>query len=358
MAEKVVERYDLTKRESNILILLIRRYVDTKKPVPSSYFYDVYSEKLSPSTIRAILNKLEKKGFLKKEHISSGRTPTDLSYKYFAEVAINQLPLLEIKGGIKRGYDSNKDIKELAQTLAERISQKHHIVAFATAPSLLDARLDSFELYPLSGGRVVVFCLSKNGRLYERVIESKQVYTYEKLRYFGNYITQNYKGWTFREIRTHLNNQVIKERRKLTEWITEALTLISPALHQLPLDVDLFLSGIEWIAEIPEIARDSSSLKMFLETIERKEKLLGLIEAIMEKGKESVIVLGSELPVSVNFLPLAILSVSYGDPVSGKGVIGMIGGKAMKYDEALQNLAASAFLLEKAAIGSALIGGD
>lgn len=358
MVKKAMERFDLTKRESNILLLLIRRYIDTKKPVPSSFFYDVYSEKLSPSTIRAILNNLEKKKFLKKEHISSGRIPTDLSYKFFAEIAISQLPVLELKGEIKRTPEITKDIKELAKTLAEKISQRHHLVAFATSPSLLDARLDLVELYPVADGRIVVFCLLKCGRLYERVIETKQVYTYEKLRYFGNYITQNYKGWTFREIRGHLNNQILKERRKVTEWVIEAFTLVSPAFHQLPLDVDLFLSGLEWIAEIPEIAKDSTTLRMFLETIEKKEKLLGLIDQIMDKGKESVIALGSELPGSVNFLPLAIISVSYGDPVSGKGVIGLIGGKAMKYDEALQNLASSAFLLEKVAIGSALIKGD
>ncbi|MCX7830744.1 MAG: hypothetical protein N2445_06770, partial [Acidobacteria bacterium] len=204
----------------------------------------------------------------------------------------------------------------------------------------------------------VILCLTKSGRFYERVVNSKQTYTFEKLRYFANYLTQNYKGWTFREIRNHLNNQIINERRKVTEWVIDGLTLVYPAFQNLPLDVDLFLSGIEWIADIPEIAKNATSLKKFLETIERKERLLELIDEIMAKGKESVIVLGSELPLSVNFLPVAIISVSYGDSVQGKGVIGMIGGKAINYDEALQNLAASAFLLGKATIGATLMGGD
>ncbi|GEM_PF-2044621 len=358
MEAKELEGISLTKRESNILILLVRRYIDTKKPVPSSYFDNVYNEKLSSSTIRSILFKLEKKGYLKKEHISSGRVPTDLSYKYFAETAVNELSVIEIKNSIGKNVKDNTDIKELARTFAEDISKKHRLVAFATAPSMLDARLESIELHPLSGGRVVVLCLSTSGRLYEKVINAKQNYSYEKLRYFGDNLTQNYRGWTFREIKVHLHNQIVNARRKVTELVADAMTLVSPALLEIPMEIDIFISGIEWITEIPEIVRDSYSLKVFLETIEKKEKLLGLIDEIMGKGRESVIVFGSELNHFINYLPLAIVSVLYGDPVSGKGVIGMIGGKAIKYDEALKNLSMSAFFLGKASINSTLVKGE
>lgn len=350
--------FDLNKRESLLLILLIKRYVDTKKPVSSKYLYDVYSERLSPSTIRSVLFSLEKKGFLKKEHTSSGRVPTDLAYKYFAEITLSQLSYVDIESNVQNNIPDKEDLNELAKSLAQSISEKHHLVTFATAPSLLDARLESFDLYPLSDGRVVVLCLSKSGKLYEKAIKTKQNYSYERLRYYSNYITQNYKGWTFREIKNRLNDQILNERKKLTDRVTDVVFLISPALSKIPYDVDLFLSGVEWIADIPEIAHNTSTLKVFLETIERKEKLLALIDEIMEKGKESVIVLGAELPLFFNSLPVVIISVSYGDPLSGKGVIGLIGGKAMKYDEALKNLVSSAFVLGKVSINSAIIRGE
>lgn len=350
--------FDLKKREGLILILLIKRYVDTKKPVPSKYLYNVYSEKLSPSTIRLILFNLEKKGFLKKEHTSSGRIPTDLAYKYFAEIALSQFSFVDMESSLQKNIPDKEDLNELAKSLAQNISEKHHLVTFATAPSLLDARLESFELYPLSDGRVVVFCLSKSGKLFEKAVKTRQNHSYERLRYYSNYITQNYKGWTFREIKNRLNSQILSERKKLTEWVNDALSFISPALAKIPYDVDLFLSGVEWIADIPEITHNTSMLKAFLETIERKEKLLALIDEIMEKGKDNVIVLGSELSHFFNSLPVAIISVSYGDPLSGRGVIGLIGGKAMKYDEALKNLVSSACLLGKASINSAIIRGE
>lgn len=44
--------------------------------------------KYSPATIRNTFSSLEKKGYLYKLHFSSGRTPTDLGWRYFVDEAI------------------------------------------------------------------------------------------------------------------------------------------------------------------------------------------------------------------------------------------------------------------------------
>ena len=351
-----MERNDLTKRESEMLLNVLRKYADSKKPVSSSTIFEMAINRLSPSTIRMILNDLEKKGYLRKEHISSGRVPTDKAYKFFAETALKGLSFLELKDSANKSDKEIGDIRFLARDFASKLSEKNRSISFATSPSFIEAKLKLCEFYPLIDGRIVLFLVSNNGRVFEKIIEPKQRYSFETLRVFSNYITHNFKGYSFREMRNQLNFQILKEREKLEEWVLNAFSLISPVLDEIPIDVDLFLSGIEWLVDIPELTQNS--LKEILEAIEKKEKLLNLIDLIMKNGRESAIVLGEEIPAALKDCPVAIISVSYGSEMSGKGVIGLIGYKAMKYDETLLDLFSSALILTRASIYNSIVGGE
>jgi heat-inducible transcriptional repressor len=340
----------LTRREEDLLLSVIRCYADSKKPVSSGDLKEVCSESLSTSSLRAVLNNLESKGFLAKEHVSSGRMPTDLAYRHFASVALKNISLIDIKNSCRKPPDVTKDVRTMAKELTRVISEKHRSVGFATAPSLMDARLSMCELYPVSREKIVFLGFSAGGRMFEHILNHKHNYTLEHLKSFSNYITRNYRGWTFREIRGHLKKQLVVDREKVANWVLEALALIAPAVEQLPSDVELFWDGLEWLVDIPEIAADRLSLKALVETVEKKEKLIELLDELLFNGKESTIALGADWPLSLNPPSLTLIAVSYGVDGAGKGVLGLIGPKTMNYDEALPNLSCSAMLLTEASV--------
>src|SRR4051794_22458672 len=75
----------LSERQSQILRLLVERYVDDGRPVGSRALANRSDIVWSPSTVRAELASLEEEGFLTHPHTSAGRVPTDSGYRFYVE---------------------------------------------------------------------------------------------------------------------------------------------------------------------------------------------------------------------------------------------------------------------------------
>src|SRR3954447_13357456 len=85
----------LSERKSQILRLLVERYVDDGRPVGSRALANRADIVWSPSTVRAELASLEEDGFLSHPHTSAGRVPTDSGYRFYVERLLaqqNRLP--------------------------------------------------------------------------------------------------------------------------------------------------------------------------------------------------------------------------------------------------------------------------
>ncbi len=75
----------MTSRQKQILKIIIKEYTETAIPVGSKELVVKYKLPFSSATLRNEMVALEKEGLLKKAHISSGRIPTDKSYRYFVD---------------------------------------------------------------------------------------------------------------------------------------------------------------------------------------------------------------------------------------------------------------------------------
>ena len=63
----------LTKRQSEILRIIVENYVETAEPVSSKSICDILD--VSSATVRNEMVVLEKEGYIDKTHTSSGRIP-------------------------------------------------------------------------------------------------------------------------------------------------------------------------------------------------------------------------------------------------------------------------------------------
>jgi len=77
--------HDLTPRQINILRCLIEEYIETAHPVGSESLEKKYSLGVSPATIRNEMAALTQMGYLKKGHLSAGRSPTSMALKYYVK---------------------------------------------------------------------------------------------------------------------------------------------------------------------------------------------------------------------------------------------------------------------------------
>src|SRR5438552_17547308 len=75
-------------RHREVLIAVIREYVDSAEPVGSRVLAKRHFPNLSPATIRNAMADLEEMGYLAQPHTSAGRGPTDKAYRFY----VNSFP--------------------------------------------------------------------------------------------------------------------------------------------------------------------------------------------------------------------------------------------------------------------------
>ena len=73
----------MDKRKNNLLKVIVETYIKTVKPVGSKALCDLFG--CSSATIRNEMAILEEMGYLEKNHISSGRVPSEAGYRYYVK---------------------------------------------------------------------------------------------------------------------------------------------------------------------------------------------------------------------------------------------------------------------------------
>lgn len=80
----------MTKRQEEILQILIKEYVKRAEPISSSFLAEKGGFECSPATLRAEMMALEKNGYLEQPHTSAGRVPTDKAYRFFVDKLLQE----------------------------------------------------------------------------------------------------------------------------------------------------------------------------------------------------------------------------------------------------------------------------
>ena len=72
-------------RHHEVLVAVIREYVDSTEPVGSRVLARRHFPNLSAATLRNVMADLEEMGYLVQPHTSAGRVPTDKAYRFYVE---------------------------------------------------------------------------------------------------------------------------------------------------------------------------------------------------------------------------------------------------------------------------------
>ena len=72
-------------RQRDVLVAVIREYVDSTEPVGSRVLARRHFPNLSAATLRNVMADLEDMGYLVQPHTSAGRVPTDKAYRFYVE---------------------------------------------------------------------------------------------------------------------------------------------------------------------------------------------------------------------------------------------------------------------------------
>ncbi|MGB7978072.1 MAG: heat-inducible transcriptional repressor HrcA [Chlamydiales bacterium] len=177
-----------TDREQAVLLGLIELYLKMGKPIGSHTLQENGFESLSSATIRNYFSKMEEEGYLKQQHTSGGRIPTEKAFRlyidaYFDEGVIekNQEEALE-----KRLGEGSREVATLLNRSADVLSELTKCAVFVSAPRfdqdfIQDVRLIRLDATKLLSVLITDFGLIRTETVYlEREADPRFLRTAEE----------------------------------------------------------------------------------------------------------------------------------------------------------------------------------
>ncbi|AUF83637.1 heat-inducible transcription repressor HrcA [Mesoplasma syrphidae] len=167
----------LTERQSLILKVIIKDYIDKNQPVGSKRILELLGINISSATIRNDSAILEEKGYLEKQHTSSGRIPSTNGYRYYVDYLMERTENEDLKEYLKTIFHSRGiGIDNVLDEASKIISELTKMTAIVSKKeNLNDVVLKKIDLVPLSNTMASVIFVLSNGTIQKKVFNLENV---------------------------------------------------------------------------------------------------------------------------------------------------------------------------------------
>jgi heat-inducible transcriptional repressor len=330
----------LTARERSVLSLTVLHHIRTGEPIGSRFLARQLDLDVSPATVRNTMADLEEKGYLRQTHVSSGRVPTDLGYRFYVDEvvgvqAVQADGLAEIRERLGRRLQFTELIREASRTL----SAASHQVGLARAPQLLNSRFEHLELRRVAPHRVLAIFVTSSRLVQTRLLELKEDWPQEELDAMSRVWNERFASLTLREVRVRLLAAMAEEKAVFDTLVNRALEMGRQALAGEDTGEQLYLDGAANMLDDPEFA-DPVKIRALVRAIEEKGRLCQLLDQCSSTDRVRIFI-GGELALP-GFSGLSLVTAPYRREGQVVGVLGVIGPTRMAYERIIPIVACAA----------------
>jgi heat-inducible transcriptional repressor len=328
----------LSERQSQILRMLVERYVDHGHPVGSRALASRPDIDWSASTVRAELASLEEEGFLTHPHTSAGRVPTDSGYRFYVERLLAHQDQLPQPVGDELGISRmRREVDVAIRETTTTLSQITDLVALVTAPPLHTATIHRIEALRLQPKVVMVVVIASNGGVTKRVFTFGHEVDPGLVEWAASYLNERLAGLGLgaRMAADRLRDAELGEQeRGFLAEISSAFTDLDEAAEDtLYVDGAARLLSEEHLADLPH-ADD------LMRALERRVNVLRALRTAIDQ--RSVFVwIGGENPAP-ELREVSVVGANYGLGYRNLGSVGIIGPVRMDYATAIASVRGAA----------------
>lgn len=333
----------LDRRAQTLLKALIERYISDGQPIGSRTLSRYAGLDLSPATIRNVMSDLEELGLIASPHTSAGRVPTPRGYRIFVDTLLTVEPLRAEQTEKMQGQLQTTEPNRVLSSAAGLLSSLSHFAGVVAIPR----RSSSFrqiEFLRLSERRLLLIIVTAQGDVQNRVLLTDRDYSPSQLAEAANFITQNYAGMEFPEIKERLQHELRQLREGITDLMTSAVEASSQALNEVSDPV--FISGERNLFGVADLSDNMERMRRLFELFEQKTSLVHLLDA-SSRAQGVQIFIGGES----DLVPMDQLSVVVAPyEVNGKvvGTLGVVGPTRMAYERVIPIVEITAKLVSSA----------
>ncbi|MEX2199247.1 MAG: heat-inducible transcriptional repressor HrcA [Burkholderiales bacterium] len=334
----------LDKRAQVLLKTLIERYIAEGQPVGSRTLSRHSGLDLSPATIRNVMSDLEELGFIASPHTSAGRVPTPAGYRFFVDTLLVVKPIESATLHQLEDQLHPDNPQRAIQSASQLLSQLTQFAGVVMTPRRRAPAFRQIEFLRLSEKRVLLIIVTQDGDVQNRVLFTERDYSPAELVSAANYLTQNYAGQNFEDVRQRLQQELREIRQDMMQLMSAALDAGNRAMAEG--SEPYVISGERNLITAQDPTQDLRRLRQLFELFEHKTTLLQILDLSL-RGQGVQVFIGGESGVAA---PDDVSVVSAPYKVDGEvvGTVGVIGPSRMAYDRVVPVVEVTAKLLSSA----------
>jgi heat-inducible transcriptional repressor len=317
----------LTQRQRSIILNLVRIYVRQAHPVSSNALVEFLN--LSSATIRNELGYLEELGFVSKEHQASGRTPTDLAYRFFVDevrASLESDPNEHLKTE-KALMGLEREFSQLISWTLTHLSKQSGQAAWLSMPVLPDLKLRSVDFIPTAERSFLILVVTTKGYTKHKMVTLGQPLDPQILAYLKEQLNNYLSGKDINEIDMSQIRRIFREVRRLPHRVIESVTGFLDELGQ---GIErMYISDSRPLLSQPEF-RDAQLMNRVLDALNDKESFNTYVRDVLGDQEFSVVI-GRE-NLNSNLEACGLVLSRYYLPGSASGTVGVIGPMRQTYD--------------------------
>jgi len=304
-------REELVKRHRQVLKMVIERYLSDGRPVASERLLETGELDVSAATVRNELACMEEEGLLTHPYTSAGRIPTDKGFRIYVDSLMENEPLLDSERQIvkKALGEQTSEFEEVVRVAPRVLSALSSHIGFVALPEIEDCVVREIRIIPLETGDFLMVLVTSPGVVKHSIIRTHAGSLGSCINRLCDSINERIAGRTLAEAGEWLENSL----DKLHE--TDDIFEIAARLLRHTLKEEMFYI-------------DGTS-------IYPRKVLESIINRLLQEKQhfaDTEIFIGEEIfPGELS--ELSLVAGSYGFDERMRGMLGVIGPKAMKYQK-------------------------
>jgi len=331
----------LDERARTLLKTLVEHYIADGQPVGSRALSKYSGLALSPATIRNVMADLEEAGFVASPHTSAGRIPTARGYRLFVDSLLTVQPLEARQMGEMEEALQGRPSGQIIASASQLLSSLSNFAGVVIAPRRQASRIRQIEFLSLSEKRILLIIVTTDGDVQNRIVTTDKAYSPSELVGAGNYLTQNFAGLDFEQIRHRLSAEIRQLREDIKPLMALALDAGDAAMAENT--APYVISGERNLLDVEELSSNMKRLRELFDLFEQRSSLIGLLD-ISNRAEGVQIFIGGESGIA----PLdecSVVAAPY--TVDGRivGSVGVIGPTRMAYERVIPIVDITARLL-------------
>ena len=311
-------------RQRELLKEIVEEYVKTARPVGSKSLCKKF--KCSSATIRNDMADLEGLGYLEKTHISSGRIPSEMGYRYYVDNLMEPKKLSGEDMLKLQTIFNNRDLElnDVISKSLEIISDITNYTSVVLGKESSDNKLSKVEVIPVGERGLVAIVITDKGHVENKNLSIDENIPLSEVAKTTELLNKMLVGTPIDDVPSKLEFEIKPIIRNYIENYEVLYNAFYNALSNFTSERDVKFSGKANILKQPEFTT-VDDVKNIISKFESKD----MVNKIEETNDEVKVYIGSESEIDDN---VTIVKTKYKANNGTEGTIAVIGPKRMEYD--------------------------